>query len=121
MKAMNSPMPSPMACLSGSGMACMTASRRPVSTRTVIASPSTTTTPIASGQVSPAPPTSWNATTALRPRPAAMANGYLATSPIAMLARPAARAVAVSTGAKGSLAPRASATAPRTLGLTNRM
>src|SRR6266542_1244003 len=73
MNAMNRPMPTLMDCLRASGMASITAWRRPVATSTVISRPSSTTRPIASGQ--DIWPASWKATTALSPRPAAMANG----------------------------------------------
>ena len=45
--ARNSPIPTPIARFSAIGMAFMTASRKPVSTRSVITTPSSTTTPIA--------------------------------------------------------------------------
>ena len=44
-----------------------------------------------------AAPTSVNATNALSPRPAAIANGYFPTTPIAIVITPAASAVTVST------------------------
>ena len=73
MKARNSPIPTLMACFRGSGTASNTAWRNPVSTRTVMSSPSITTIPIAAGHdICDA---SWNATTPLSPRPAARANG----------------------------------------------
>ena len=75
MIVMKRPMPIPMASLRSWGMALMTASRKPTSTSTVIARPSTTMTPIASGQLSRSAPTSEKATKALIPRPAASANG----------------------------------------------
>ena len=56
-------------------MALMTASRKPTSTSTAMISPSTTMTPIASGQLRRSAPTSEKATKALMPRPAASANG----------------------------------------------
>ena len=49
MKAMNRPIPIAIARFRSSGIARNTASRKPVSTRTEIASPSITITPIASG------------------------------------------------------------------------
>jgi hypothetical protein len=121
MKAMNRPIPTPIACFSASGMAFITASRNPVRTRTRMIRPSVTMTPIASGQVRPFPATSWKATTAFRPRPAAMANGYRAISPIASVLTAAARAVEVRTSGKARLSPSRSGTAPRTEGFTNRM
>ena len=51
MKAMNRPIPTLIACFSEDGMACMTASRSPVTTRTQMRMPSSTTSPIASGQL----------------------------------------------------------------------
>jgi hypothetical protein len=45
MKAMKSPMPTPMACFSGCGMAFMTASRSPVRTSTQMITPSMTHQP----------------------------------------------------------------------------
>ncbi len=49
MKRMKSPIPTEIACFCESGIAFITASRSPLSTRIVIASPSSTTTPIAVG------------------------------------------------------------------------
>ena len=51
MSAMNSPMPTLMACLSASGMAFMISVRSPVTASTMMISPSSTTSPIACGQV----------------------------------------------------------------------
>ena len=53
----------------------MIASRKPVSTSTVITSPSSTTTPIAAVHGSLSVATSWKATTALIPMPEAIASG----------------------------------------------
>ena len=64
-----------MARFSEAGMARMIASRSPMSTKTVMATPSSTTTPIAVCHGSFMPATSWNATTALSPMPDARANG----------------------------------------------
>ena len=75
MIVMKRPMPIPIASLRSWGMALMTASRKPTRTSTVIARPSTTTTPMASGQLRRSAPTSEKATKALMPRPAASANG----------------------------------------------
>ncbi len=75
MKRMKSPMPTPMARFSETGMAFMIASRNPVSTNTVMASPSSTTTPMAACQGSFMPATSWKATAALSPIPEASASG----------------------------------------------
>ncbi len=77
MKAMNRPIPMPMARLRSIGMAFSTASRNPVSTSPVMTRPSTTMTPMACGQVRPSAPTRVKATNAFRPSPAASANGYL--------------------------------------------
>jgi hypothetical protein len=73
MKAMNSPIPIAIAFLSSSGIARMTASRSPMITRIVTASPSTTTSPIASGNPSPSFATSVKATSAFSPSPGAIA------------------------------------------------
>ena len=75
MNAMNSPMPIPMARFRSRGMAFRTASRNPVTTSAVMTSPSATMTPMAWGQERWSADTSVNATNALRPRPAASANG----------------------------------------------
>ena len=75
MKAMKSPIPTPIARLRPSGTASSTASRNRVSTRRVMTSPSTKMTVMAWGQVSPRDATSSNATTALSPMPGASANG----------------------------------------------
>src|SRR5205807_270160 len=69
MKSMKSPMPTPMARLSEAGMACMIASRSPVSTKPVMTTPSSTMTPMAAGHGSFKPATSWKATAALSPMP----------------------------------------------------
>jgi hypothetical protein len=75
MKAMNSPMPTPIAFLSAMGMASITASRSPVTTSTVMTRPSSTIRPIASGQVRCWLATKVKATTPFRPSPAAIAKG----------------------------------------------
>ena len=54
-------------------MAFITASRRPVTTSSVMIRPSSTTMPMAVGHDITA--ASWKATTALSPSPAAIANG----------------------------------------------
>ena len=71
---MNSPMPTPIAFLSASGTAFMTASRKPTMTSSVTTMPSHTMTPMAPAGDRPWP-VSENATIALIPRPAASANG----------------------------------------------
>ena len=75
MKAMKRPIPTPIARLSPSGTASIAVSRKRVSTRSVIASPSRKTTVIAWGHVSPRPATSSKATTAFSPIPGASASG----------------------------------------------
>jgi len=47
MKAMNSPMPAPIARRRSRGIACSSASRSPTTTSTSISNPSATTSPIA--------------------------------------------------------------------------
>ncbi len=74
--AMNRPMPMPIARFRSIGIALRISSRTPVSTKIVIRTPSATITPIACGHVRPSVPTNVNATNALRPSPAAIANGY---------------------------------------------
>ncbi len=74
MNRMNRPMPTPIARLSDSGTACMTASRKPTTTSSVTSRPSRTMTPIAPWGVKPRA-VSPKATIALMPRPAAMASG----------------------------------------------
>ncbi len=74
MNRMNRPMPTPIERFSASGTAFMMASRRPITTRTVIATPSRTITPIAPAASRPFA-VSEKATIALMPRPAARANG----------------------------------------------
>jgi len=73
MKRMKKPMPMAMAFLSGSGMALKMAVRAPVRTRIVMAIPSITMMPIAPSIVSPPAATRLKATTALMPRPGAIA------------------------------------------------
>ncbi len=121
MIVMNSPMPIPMANLRSPGMASITASRKPTSTSREMITPSATITPMASGQLRWSVPTRAKATNALRPRPAASANGWRPKMPMASVATPATSAVTVSTWSKGSFSPVGSATPPRTCGLTNRM
>ena len=104
-RAMNRPIPIPMARFRSSGIAFMIATRRPVRTRIEITTPSITITPIACGHVSPSAPTSVKATKAFSPRPAAIANGYFAQTPMAMVITPATSAVTVSTSGKLRLTP----------------
>ena len=74
MNRMKRPMPTPIDRLRASGTAFMIASRAPSTTRTVMATPSSTMTPIAPAGVRPLAGR-LNATMALMPRPAARANG----------------------------------------------
>ena len=121
MIARNSPIPIPIASFRSIGIASKIISRTPVSTRIEITTPSITITPMACGHVSPSWPTSVNATNAFRPRPAAIANGYLPHTPIAIVITPAAKAVTVSTCGNWSEVPVLSGMAPRMAGLRNRM
>jgi hypothetical protein len=73
MKAMNNPIPTAIAAFSDGGTMLKTAVRKPVAASTTTTSPSTTTRPIASGQLICG--ASVNATNALSPRPVAIANG----------------------------------------------
>jgi hypothetical protein len=73
MKAMKRPIPIAIAFFSSSGIARITFSRMPASTRTVTSAPSMTMIPIASGNPSPTCATSVKATIALIPRPGAIA------------------------------------------------
>jgi hypothetical protein len=75
MNRMKSPMPALIACFSTRGIAFMIASRKPVSTSTVMAIPSRKITPMAAGHGSLSVAMSWNATTALSPMPEARASG----------------------------------------------
>ena len=70
---MKRPIPIAIAFFRSSGIASMIFSRMPVRTRIVTAIPSTTTSPIAAGNDSPSPATRPKATTALSPRPGAIA------------------------------------------------
>ena len=85
-------MPTPIARLSASGTAFMTASRSPTSTRIVTAMPSSRITPIAPAGERPRL-VSENATMPLIPRPAASASGKLPIAPIAIVMIPAMSAV----------------------------
>jgi hypothetical protein len=75
MNAMNRPMPTEMARFSDIGTASIMAWRNRVTTSSVITMPSSSTTVIACGHVSPRPATSSNATTAFSPMPGASASG----------------------------------------------
>ncbi len=118
-RAMNRPMPTLMACFSCCGMACMTASRSPVTTRTQMSRPSSTIRPIASSQLISG--ASWKATTALRPRPAARASGRLPPMPMTIVITAATRAVAVVSCTGSSCSPDLSFALPRMSGLSTRM
>ena len=83
--------------------------------------PSMTTSPMASGQVSPCCPTSVTATSVFRPRPVAMPKGYLAITPKRMLITPAASAVTAATCGIPSTTPSRSALVPRISGLSSTM
>jgi len=113
--AMKMPMPTPMDSFSELGTARTTASRRPASTSTTAIRPSITTQAMPTAQ-----PTCWpmmmsKATSALRPRPDASASGMFATSPMTIVATPAASAVATATPVNGTPA------CDRIAGLTNTM
>jgi hypothetical protein len=120
MIVMNKPMPTAIACFSGIGTASKTAWRNFVSTRTRMTRPSTTITPIASGQLRPFVATRVKATNPLRPSPAASANGTLAKAPIATVVTPAAIAVTVRTAPAPKVRPSTSAP-ERIRGLRKRM
>ena len=114
---MNRPMPTAIANFSDIGMAFKTASRRFVSTRMVIRTPSTTTTAIASCQERPRPSMSVKATMAFSPSPEARATGKFANRPIAIQATAAATQVAKNTPGIGRPVP----SVPSIAGLTKMM
>ena len=95
MNRMNNPMPAVIASFSCMGTASNTIRRRPDTARATMMSPSITTRPIASGQVSV--PTTEVARNELMPRPAAKANGSRAMTPNAIVIRPAVNAVTADT------------------------
>jgi hypothetical protein len=103
---MNRPIPTLIATLSSRGTARNIAVRNPVSTRTSMTTPSSTTRPIASAQVIPGCAAIENATTALRPRPVASASGKFATVPMRIDMTPATRAVVAAIVARPSSPPR---------------
>jgi hypothetical protein len=70
---MNSPMPTAIAAFSSAGTAVNTAVRNPVAASSMMISPSTTTRPIASGQLTRGAIVT--ATRVLMPSPVAIANG----------------------------------------------
>ena len=117
MNRMKKPMPITIAFFSSSGMALKIASRKPVSTRMRMATPSSTMRPMALSKLRPWPATRLNATTALSPMPGAMAKARLVTRPMRMVMTPATRQVDVSAAANGSPLP----SRPRMLGFTKMM
>ena len=94
-KVMNRPMPIEMPTRRDRGTALKTAVRKPVSTRAAISRPSSTIRPIAWGQVILG--ATVKASSALRPRPAAMPIGNRPMTPIKIVITPATRAVAAAT------------------------
>lgn len=70
---MKQPMPAAIAALSAAGMARKTAVRKPVTPSSTMMTPSITTKPIASGQLTCG--ATLTASRLLTPRPAAMPNG----------------------------------------------
>ena len=101
--AMKSPIPTEIAIFNWAGTALNTAVLNPVRTRMVIIIPSRTINPIASAQViCDAIPT---ATKVFRPKPVAIANGYLPITPIRMVNTPAMSAVIAATSAKFGASP----------------
>ncbi len=117
MKRMKKPMPTTIAFFSSSGIEWKIASRKPVITRIVMATPSRTMSPMALSKLRPWPSTRLKATTALSPMPGAMAKARFVTSPMRMVMTPATRQVEVSAAAKG----RPSPPSPRMLGFTKMM
>ena len=101
MNATNRPMPIPMAWRSATGMASITASRKPSMTSTKMMTPSKNTTPMAMRQSSPIDPHSVKATMALMPIPDASAMGRLAIRPMAAVMTAAPKHVAVSAALNG--------------------
>ena len=120
-KAMNRPIPTVIADFRDAGMALKTASRKPETARITMMMPSMTTSPMASGQVSPSVETKVTATRVLMPRPAAIPKGYLANTPKAMVITPAAKAVTAATAETPSSAPVWSATVPMISGFSRMM
>lgn len=106
MKALNAPIPAAMAVLSGPGIAANTAVRNPVRASSTMITPLTTTSPIASGQLTCGAMVT--ATSVLMPSPVAMANGKFAISPNSSVMTPATSAVTAATCGTVSTAPRTS-------------
>ena len=103
MNAMNKPMPMPIAWRKLTGIASMTALRKPQATRIRITIPSRKTMAIATRQSTAAPPRqSVYATIALMPMPDASAIGLFAIRPIAMVMIAAPKHVAVSAASNGT-------------------
>ena len=121
MKAMKKPIPTTIATLSDSGTALNTAVRKPVSTRMVISTPAHTTRPMMAGQVSPGVEAMVVASSAFTPRPAAMAKGCLATTPMRMVMTPATSAVIAATCGTPSMLPDASLPRPMMRGFSTTM
>ena len=119
MKRMNSPMPAVMASFSCIGTASNTILRNPVTASSTMISPSMTTRPIASGQVSE--PTTVVARKELMPRPAANANGSRAMTPNRIVITPAASDVMAETWVNPSLWPATSSALDRMIGLSTMM
>ena len=97
MKAMNRPIPAPMACLSESGIALRIQVRTFVSVRTTKMRPSIRTAVRANCQEWPIVRQTVNTKKAFRPMPGASAKGFFAQKAITSVAMMAARAVAVKT------------------------
>lgn len=112
-------MPAVMASLSCIGTASKTILRSPVTARSTMMSPSMTTSPIASGQVSE--PTTVVARKELMPSPAANANGSRAMTPNRIVMTPAASDVMAETCVNSSLCPSTSAAPDRMIGFSTMM
>ena len=95
MRAMNKPIPTEIATLSGVGIALNTAIRNPVKTNIRMMRPSNTTSPIACAHV--AFLAIDTATNVFNPSPVARARGKFATAPISIVSNPATRAVPAAT------------------------
>ena len=121
MSEMNRPMPTTIAVLSDDGTALKTAVRNPVRTRKNMMTPAHTTRPMRFSQVRSGVVEMVAARKALMPRPADMAKGWLAMTPIRMVMTPEINAVAAATRARPSSEPLASAISPRTKGFRTTM
>ena len=119
MKAMNSPMPTLIACLRANGIASRIVCRSPVRTSSTMPKPSITTRPIASGQVMVGARV--KATREFRPSPVAMASGRLPTMPMSAVMTAATRAVEVVSCATDSTCPCMSLALPRMIGFSTTM